>query len=792
MGCPTGIRKMPHKKRKGAATPSRRTLPLRASLIAMAIAGMTVTTAPNMALAQSYKFSTVQIDGNNRIESGTILSYAGIERGKTVSIGELNDAYQRIVASGLFETVEIAPQGNRLVIKVVEFPTINLINFEGNRRLKDAQLEGLIRSKSRLVFSPTTAEQDAAAIAKAYADSGRLAARVTPRIIRRSDNRVDLVFEIFEGRNSEISRIGFVGNTVFSDRRLRRVLESKQAGLLRQVIRSDTFAEDRLAFDQQVLKDFYFSRGYVDFRTTSVNAELARERDGYFVTFNIQEGQQFRFGEISVVSDYPEADADFYDSVVKIKEGSVYSPTLVEAAIGRIEGLAVRDGLDFLRVEPRIVRNDRELTLDIEFVLSRGPRVFVERIDIEGNTSTLDRVVRHQFRISEGDPFNPREIRESAERIRALGYFKTAAVNAREGSSPDRVVVDVDVEEQATGSFQIGGTYSTNGGFGLALSFNERNFLGRGQQVTLNFSGASSNRNYGISFREPAFLGREVGLLFDFGFLETENDAAKYNTTVGKFGLGLDFAISDRSRMGLRYGVDFSEMSSSGSTVGSIVASDIAQGEIYSQYLGYKLSYDTRRAQIDPNKRLLLEFGQDFHGLGGNVSYLKTTGRAVAQARVLNEEVTLRASFKGGMLNYSKGTSRILDRQVLLDDSIRGFKPGGVGPRQFDPSNASAGNDALYGNMYFVGSLEAEFPIGLPEEYGIFGGAFYDVSNIWDIGGSSGSNVLYSGGKTRHVVGVSLFWDTPIGPLQFNFSKALQKETYDEEQTFNLTVRTEF
>ena len=784
---------MPNNKRNGAATLSRQNLPrtqaMRASLIAAALMGMTLTTAPDMALAQSFRFTTVQIDGNNRIEAGTILSYAGIERGKTVSIGELNDAYQRIVASGLFETVEIEPRGNRLVIKVVEFPTVNLISFEGNRRLKDAQLEGLIKSQSRRVFSPAQAERDAATIAQAYADSGRLAARVTPRIIRRSDNRVDLVFEIFEGRLSEISRIGFVGNKVYSDRRLRRVLESKQAGLLRQVIRQDTFAEDRLAFDQQVLKDFYFSRGYVDFRTTSVNAELARERDGYFVTFNIQEGQQFRFGEVSVVSDYTEADADLYNSVVRIKEGSVYSPTLVEAAIARIEGLAVREGLDFLRVEPRIIRNDRDLTLDVEFVLSRGPRIFVERIDIEGNTSTLDRVVRHRFRISEGDPFNPREIRESAERIRALGYFKTAAVNAREGSTPDQVVVDVDVEEQATGSFQIGGTYSTNGGLGLALSFSERNFLGRGQQLTLNFSGASSNRNYGLTFVEPAFLGREVGLTFDVGFLETENQNAKYNTTVGRLGLGLDFAISDRSRLGLRYGVDFSEMSTSGGTVGSVVTADIAQGEIYSQYVGYKLSYDTQRAQIDPTKRLVLEFGQDFHALGGNVSYIKSTGRAVAQARVLNEEVTLRASVKGGMLNYTKGSSRVLDRQVLLDDAIRGFTPGGVGPRQH---SAGAYNDALYGNMYYVASLEAEFPLGLPEEYGIFGGAFYDISNIWDIGGTTGSDIFYGGGSARHVVGLSLFWDTPIGPLRFNFSKALQKEDLDDEQVFNLTVRTEF
>ena len=447
---------------------------LARGLLALALL-LAMSIAPGQAEAQSYRFTSVSIEGNKRIEPAAILTYAGIARGQTVTAGELNAAYQRILDTGLFEKVELLPQGNRLVIRVAEYPTINQIAFEGNRKIKDEDLEGIIKSRPRQVFNPAQAERDAEAIAEAYAQNGRVAARVTPKIIRRSDNRVDLVFEIFEGKGIEIQRISFVGNKAFSDRRLRRVIQSKQAGLLRAIINSDTFVEDRLAFDEQVLTDFYQSRGYVDFRVTGVNAELSRERDAYFVTFNIHEGQQFRFGQITTVSEVPEADAAEFQSVVRIRPGMTYSPTLVEDAISRMEQLATRKGIDFLRVEPRITRNDRDLTLNVEFALVRGPRVFVERIDITGNTTTLDRVIRRQFDTVEGDPFNPREIREAAERIRALGYFKDVEVNAHEGSRPDQVVVDVQVEETTTGSLSFGGSYSSDAGLGVSLSFRERN-----------------------------------------------------------------------------------------------------------------------------------------------------------------------------------------------------------------------------------------------------------------------------------------------------------------------------
>jgi len=750
-------------------------------LIVLALV-LAVFAAPRDASAQTYRFNSVAIEGNQRVDPATVLTYAGISRGETVTAGQLNDAYQRVLDSGLFETVQMVPQGGRLLIKVTEYPTINQISFEGNRKIKDDDLEGIVESRSRQVFSPSRAERDAAEISNAYVQNGRVAARVTPKVIRRSENRVDLVFEIFEGRGIEIERVSFVGNKAYSDRRLRRVVESKQAGLLRALIARDTFVEDRLAFDQQVLTDFYQSRGYVDFRVTGTNAELARERDGYFVTFNIQEGQQFRFGDITVTSDIPTVNADTYRDVLRIKSGVVYSPSLVEEAIARMERLGIRHGVDFLRVEPRITRNDRDLTLDIEFALVRGPRVFVERIDIDGNTTTLDRVIRRQFDTVEGDPFNPREIREAAERIRALGYFKDADVNAREGSRPDQVVVDVEVEETTTGSLTFGGSFSSDAGLGLSIGLRERNFLGRGQTLGASLSVSGDEANYSIDFIEPAFLGRDVAFSFSSSYVETSNDNSLFDTTYANFRPGLTFPVAERSRMTLYYSATYSDQ---GAYLGAspTLAAESTLGGLWSSAIGYRFVYDSRDVGLNPNAGIMIDTGVEVAGLGGDQEYVKSTLRLVGETRVFNEEVTLRGVLEGGAIDFSgTPTSRAADR--FTHKVMRGFEPNGMGPTQ--------SGEHLGGNLFAALKFEAEFPLGLPEEFGMTGGAFYDIGSIWNVDTIGPPLPVSTSFKPRHVVGLTLFWESPFGPIRMDFSKALEKEPFDIERNFDFSVRTDF
>ncbi len=747
-------------------------------------------------VAQQFSFSSVVIEGNSRIESGTILTQAGIARGQTLSAAQVNDALQRIRESGLFESVDGIPQGSTLIIRVVEYPTITRIAFEGNRAMSDSDLGALVRSLPRHVFNPATAEADVAAITAAYAERGRVNAVVTPAIIRHADNRVDLVFQVNEGGVTEVERISFVGNRSFGEYRLRNILETRQAGILRALVSRDTYSPERIALDRQILTDFYRSRGYADFSVQNVDVELTQARDAWLVTYNIQEGQRFTFGNVSVTSELPEADAETFRQVLHLRSGQVYSPVLIEQDIARIERLATRMGVNFLRVEPRITRNDRDLQLNVEYALVRGDRIFVERIDIEGNATTLDRVIRNQFTAVEGDPFNPRSIRESAERIRALGYFAGADVNAREGSAPDQVVVDVNVTEQPTGSLSFGANFSTDNGFSLLASFAERNFMGRGQTLNFDLSTGEQNRTLAFNFAEPNFLGRDLRFGFAAEYRTTNSRYALYDTETFHLSPSIAFPVSENGRLSLNYSLDYADILNVAGPTGTpgdpdydpgaspIIHHEAALGGLWTQSVGYSYTWDTRRTGIDPDTGVLLRFGQEY-GMGDS-TYVKTTALASAETRVWGENVTLRATLEGGLLSYLDGSSRVTDRFFMGSRVMRGFEPGGIGPRD------AATDDALGGNAYAVTRLEAEFPLGLPEEYGITGGAFIDYGSLWDVGNTWGETVLYDEFTPRAVAGLSLFWKTPIGPLRFNFTEPLMAEERDRPRSFDLTISSTF
>ncbi len=772
----------------------------RARLLAAAVfLGAASASAPFLgpAFAQVFSFSNVRIEGNSRVDNATILSYAGIARGGEVSAGDLNDAYQRLSRSGLFETVELVPQGSTLLIKVTEYPFINLINFEGNKVLKDEDLAKAIKSQSRRAFSPSMAEADAATIAEIYRVRGRLAATVTPKVIRRDGNRVDLVFEITEGKVVEIERLSFVGNRAFSDRRLRQVLQTKQAGFLRAIIQRDSFVAERIEVDKQMLTDFYRSRGYIDFQVTDATAETTRERDASFVTFTVHEGLPYTIGNVTTVSEVEGLDAAEFIAVQKIRKGQTFNPAVIENNIARMENLALKKGLNFVRIDPRITRDDRNQAVNVEFAIVRGQRVFVERIDIEGNATTLDQVVRRQFRTVEGDPFNPREIRQSAERIRALGFFSDAQVNAKQGSAPDQVVVNVGVEEQPTGSLGFGLSYSVSSGTGFNINFSESNFLGRGQSLALSLANTSDTQNSSFSFTEPSVLGRDLSFNFNGYYRTSDNDYALYNTRNIGLGFGIGFPVGEQSRLNLTYRISKDKLFNynGDGTPSPIIQREEAAGDngaLITSAIGYSYQFDNRITGLSPTTSFIFRFGQEIGGLGGDTKFLTTTAMGVAETKVLNEEVTLRAIVEGGYIQGLSGhTTRVTDR-FFAGGKMRGFEPKGIGPRD---GGTDGYRDALGGNAFAVARFEADFPLGLPEEYGITGGAFLDVGSVWsleDTDGIGGVGSVDDSLKPRVAVGVSLLWNTPMGPLRFNFSRALVKEDYDKEQNFDLTVSTRF
>jgi outer membrane protein insertion porin family len=758
---------------------------LTACLALILALGLSLASA---AQAQTFRFTSFDVQGNERISDSAILTYAGIAPGAVVSGAQVNDALQRLQNTGLFEQVDITPRGGTLVIAVQEYPTINRITVEGNRRLDDEVLLSNIQSVPRRTYSPSVAEQDANAIVEAYRVSGRLTATVTPRIIRRPENRVDLVFEVAEGSVVETERLSFVGNRAYSDRRLRRVLESTQAGVLRQIIQRDTFIAERIALDRQLLTDFYQDRGYVDFRILSVTPELARGRDAYFVTFNIQEGQSFDIGNITTVSEIPGLDAAQYQDVIRIRPGNTYSPRLVDNTISRMEALATQQGLRFVRVEPRITRNDASRTLDVEFVISRGERVFVERIDIEGNATTLDRVIRRQFTEVEGDPFDPRAIRQAAERIRATGFFSDVAVEGRPGTADDQVIVDVNVEEQPTGSLGFSVSFSTDTGAGLAVNFSEQNFLGRGQSLRFGFDTTEDSQSLIFSFTEPQFMARDLALTLDAFYLETSAQNRDFDTLDIGARAALDFPLSEFGRLNVYYGIEQNEISGLDIGTSPIIRAD--EGERLNSYIGMQYAYDTRNTGLDTTRGVRLQFGGKYAGLGGDAEYFQATFLGIAEQQVLREEVTLRASFEAGALETLEGDSRLSDRFFLSSRQMRGFEPNGLGPRDTGP----LGNqDALGGNYFAVARFEAAFPLGLPDEYGISGGLFYDIGSVWGLDNTAGLNGTVDDDLYwRQSIGVSIFWDTAIGPLRFNFSYPLASESYDLTREFDLTIEARF
>lgn len=767
----------------------------RQALVRSALAGFLAITAATtgifpfeQAQAQvSTSFSRIDVSGNQRIEADTIRVIAGISPNTRVSPEQLNQALQNLFDSGLFENVELQPIAGRLTIDVVENPTINAIAFEGNSQLDDDALAAVTQLQPRQAYNAAAAEADALRIVEAYRASGRFSAEVRPVLIRRSDNRVDVLYEIQEGRVTSVQRIAFVGNQKYSDNRLRRVIETGETRFFSR----GSYDRDRVELDRQLLREFYLDRGHVDFQVRSVVSELAQDRSGFFISFNITEGPEYSFGKVGVSSAISNIDAGTYNRLVKMSSGDVYSASEVDETVERIAIAVDEDGFPFTEVRPRVSRNDGARTIDVNFEVVRGQRIFVERIDIEGNTETLDRVIRREFDVVEGDPLSGRDVREAENRIRALGIFESVAVRVRQGSSAERAVIDVDVVERPTGSLSFGVGYSSDSGVNGVISLSESNFLGRGQRFSFEISVAEKSRVLAFSFAEPAFLDRDLLAGVDLFYRQVDRTESSFQETNIGFRPRVAFPLSEDSRLEVLYNISNDEIRDVDANASQLITPSKAT----TSSVALKYTLDKRDNPIDPRSGFRLRLEQEFAGLGGDTSYSKTSGRIKGYTSVLNEDLVFSAEFEGGVLAYD-GESRITDRFFLGGNNLRGFAVGGVGPRDNCTACGGAGgdvDDALGGNAFAVGRLEASFPLGLPEEYGIYGGLFLDMGSVWDLDNTAGSMGPVDDSQIwRSAAGVSLFWTTPIGPLRFNWAWPIEKESYDETEDFRITIDTRF
>lgn len=757
------------------------------SCIASAFLGLQIT-APLLATtflatsAEAAVIRSISVQGNQLIPSQAISDFAGVNLGENLSPADINAVLRRLYDSGMFENVDLRVSGSTLIITVVENPTVSIVAFEGNDKVKNEVLAAIVDSSARKPFNRLTAEADAQRISQYYANKGYAGVTIRPVIIPVSEGRVNLVFEITESQSVGVSRISFVGNTAISDGKLRRVVDTNEDGFLSFILGRDTIDSGKIAGDIQKLEEFYSNKGYFDFEVLAATPELSEDRSTYYLTYSLNEGFKYNFGAATISSAMPGVDATDFEKFVNIREGRVYRAKDVRDVIERIETEAVKRGLPFLRVNPKFTKNDENRTVAVNFELVSGRRVYVERIDIVGNTSTLERVVRQQFDFVEGDAFNRRKMAEAANNLRALGIFGNTSVTVREGSTPDKAIVSVEVEDVPTGSVGFGAGYSSDTGFNGVLNISERNFLGKGQTFNLDLSIAERANTLSLSFGEPALFGRDVYAGFSIYYRQVDRPESSYQTTNIGFEPSMAFALGENTRLRLDYRLSLDEIRDVPLTASAIIQGE--QGALLTSALGAKLTYDRRDSVVEPTSGYVLSLKEEVAGLGGQVSYSKTVARAKGYLGLFDDNVVLSAELEGGALISGASGTRITDRFFLGGQSLKGFANGGLGPRD------TGTNDSLGGNFYSVARVQGSFPIGFPKDYGIFGGVFVEGGSVWGL--DSPPVGIDDGLYWRASTGVSLFWATPIGPLEFSYAFPLLYQPDDVTQNFSVSISTRF
>ena len=751
-----------------------------------------LVTLPQTAIAQSQiSFSSVVVTGNQAIPADTVIALSGLVPGVAVSPAAINEALRRLYAAGLFEFADIRPAAGRMVIEVRENPVIGIVNFEGNSTISDSELAAITESAARGPMNRATVEADARRIAQYYTEKSRFDAEVRPVIIQREDGRVNLVFEVSEGRVASVDGVNFTGNSRFTDARLRRAVRSGEGGALANIRTRDNFAMANSSADAAALVNFYRERGYIDARVEASVGEFALNRDGVFLTYSVYEGATYDFGAATVSTQIDGVDASAYNRFIRTREGQRYRASRVQQTVEAIEEEASRQGRPFLRAVPRFTRNEADGTVDVTFELVNGERVYVERIDIRGNSQTIDRVIRREFALVEGDAMNPRKIREAEAALQALRYFSNVSVRVREGSSPDQAVVEVDVQDASTGSFTFGAGYSTDVGFSGKVSITERNLLGRGQQFALELEYGERTSIASISFTEPRVNDRDFSLGGDLYFREIDRTESSFQTTEFGFRPQVGFPLGPDTRISLNYEIVSEEIRDTvpGTTSPVIIADE---GTQVRSAIGFALTHDTRNDTFDPSTGYILRLTGQYAGLGGDADYFKVTARAKGYLGLFDDSVILSADIEGGALFAgSSANTRVTDRFFLGGTSFRGFDVGGIGPRDDDGGSV---NDALGGNFYAIARLDAKFPIGVPRDLGFMGGAFVDLGSVWGLDGApvGASGAIDDAAYLRATAGLALYWQTPLGPLQFSWAYPLLEQPGDITQVFSVSVSTSF
>jgi len=743
---------------------------------------------PGQALAQDGGvIREIVVSGNHRIEAETVRSYLSVTDGDPFDSSKVDKSLKALFATGLFADVAIRREGDTLLISVVENPLINRVAFEGNKRVKSEQLQTELQLRPRTVFTRTKAQGDVKRIQEIYRRSGRFAVTVEPKLIELEQNRVDLVYEINEGAPTYVTRIDFVGNKKYSDSALKEVLQTKEERWYRFMSSDDSYDPDRVNYDRELMRRFYMKNGYADFRVVSSVAELTPDREKFFLTFTLEEGERYKMGSIEVRSAIPELKVEDLKKVVTVNKGEWYNADEVEKTIQALTDAVGSKGYAFVDIKPILNRRREDKIIDVIFDIQEGPRVFVERIDIQGNVRTLDKVIRREFRLVEGDAFNSAKLRRSRERLKDLDFFQKVDVNnVASETAPDRTVIKVDVQEKATGELSFGVGWSSTVGALMTVGAKERNLLGRGQEISIN--GEISQKLVSVSsgFTEPYFMDRHLitGVdLFSLKSTATQSTSSYTSKTAGG-DLRMGYYYNEYLRHDWTYTASMTELTNI-SDDASIYVRD-QEGTTTLSQLSHVLSWDRRDSRVDPTHGYYVRAGNDLAGLGGNQHFIRSSVGAGQYFQLLDETI-LRISGTAGMINSINNEAvRINQRFYLGGDTLRGFKDSGVSPR--DKSTL----DALGGMWDATSSMEMVFPIGFPKEMGVQGKLFTDAGTIGNSDSHIKSTDLYQSQTLRWSVGTGVVWRSPMGPVNVDLGFPLMKDSHDETQMFRLNFGTRF
>ncbi|MCW8915820.1 MAG: outer membrane protein assembly factor BamA [Magnetovibrio sp.] len=726
--------------------------------------------------------AAIAVEGAQRVDAETVRSYLTVREGDAFDPVRIDRSLKALFSTGLFSDVSLRREGETLVIIVVENPVINRIAFEGNNRLKDEDLSAEVGLKARMIYTRSKVQNDVDRIQTYYQKSGRFSVTVEPKLIQLPQNRVDLVFEIDEGKLTEVQNIRFVGNRVFDDGDLQEVVRTRETRWYRFLSSDDTYDPDRITFDRELLRRFYLKNGYADFKVLSAIAELTPSRDQFFITFTVEEGRRYKFGDVTVEANLRDMKAEDVAENLKIETGEWYDATVVDQSVEDLTDAVGNLGYAFVDVRPNVDRNAEDGIINLAFEIKEGPRVFVERINVTGNVRTLDEVIRREFDVVEGDAFNAAKLRKSITRIENLNFFERVDVKQVPGSASDKAVVNVDVEEKSTGSLSIGAGYSSSDGALAEFGIRERNLLGRGQDLALNLSVSQRKSQIDLSFTEPHFLNRDIAAGFDIFSTETDNQSeSSYDTKTTGFGLRFGYPISANLRQGWRYTLKTSKISNIPDDA-SIYVADQAGDKTLSE-VSHTLSYDRRNSKVRPTEGYLVSMTNDLSGLGGDSRYIRNTFRSRYYYKIADGWISsLRG--KTGLVTGLGEDVGLLDRYYVGGDDLRGFANTGIGPRDTSTS------DALGGEFMYAGTAEVSVPLGLPKELGITGKVFTDFGSLMTVN-PSGTNVS-DDGTIRSSAGVGLTWVSPVGPINIDFAQAITKASYDQTEVMRFNFGTKF